>query len=126
MKLVTVEDLKEGDVIANDVLLDDYTVVLSKGTVIKAPYIDKLRELQVFTVYIEEAKEESVEPIVKNVKLTPKENKAPVKKTQPEQKNHRLKRKRRKSRRKRKQYLRFLWKKLQFCAMKWKYRSQIK
>ncbi len=86
MKLVTVEDLKEGDVIANDVLLDDYTVVLSKGTVIKAPYIDKLRELQVFTVYIEEAKEESVEPIVKNVKLTPKENKAPVKKTQPEQK----------------------------------------
>lgn len=86
MKLVTVEDLKEGDVIANDVLLDDYTVVLSKGTVIKAPYIDKLRELQVFTVYIEEAKEESVEPIVKNVKLTLKENKAPVKKTQPEQK----------------------------------------
>ena len=35
MKLVTVEDLKEGDIIANDVLLDDYTVVLSKGTVIK-------------------------------------------------------------------------------------------
>lgn len=54
MKLVTVEDLREGDIIANDVLLDDYTVVLSKGTVIKTPYIEKLRELQVFTVYIEE------------------------------------------------------------------------
>lgn len=55
MKLVTVEDLKEGDVIANDVLLEDYTVVLSKGTVIKMPYIDKLREMGIFTVYIEEA-----------------------------------------------------------------------
>ena len=54
MKLVTVEDLREGDVIANDVLLEDYTVVLSKGTVIKAPYIDKLREMGIFTVYIEE------------------------------------------------------------------------
>lgn len=54
MKLVTVEDLREGDVIANDVLLEDYTVVLSKGTVIKMPYIDKLREMGIFTVYIEE------------------------------------------------------------------------
>lgn len=59
MKLVTVEDLKEGDIIANDVLLEDYTVVLSKGTVIKAPYIEKLRELEIFTVYIEEAKEKA-------------------------------------------------------------------
>lgn len=48
MKLVTVEDLREGDIIANDVLLEDYTVVLSKGTVIKAPYIDKLREMGIF------------------------------------------------------------------------------
>jgi len=54
MKLVTVEDLREGDIIASDVLLEDYTVVLSKGTVIKAPYIEKLREMDIFTVYIEE------------------------------------------------------------------------
>lgn len=54
MKLVTVEDLREGDIIASDVLLDDYTVVLSKGTVIKVQYIDKLREMGIFTVYIEE------------------------------------------------------------------------
>ena len=40
MRLVTVEDLKEGDILANDVLLEDYTVVLGKGTVIKEPYID--------------------------------------------------------------------------------------
>lgn len=57
MKLVTVEDLREGDIIASDVLLEDYTVVLSKGTVIKTQYIDKLRELEVFTVYIEEPQE---------------------------------------------------------------------
>lgn len=57
MKLVTVEDLREGDIIASDVLLEDYTVVLSKGTVIKTQYIDKLRELEVYTVYIEERQE---------------------------------------------------------------------
>ena len=65
MKLVTVEDLREGDVIANDVLLEDYTVVLSKGTVIKAPYIDKLREMGIFTVYIEEAQESAKAPSAK-------------------------------------------------------------
>lgn len=54
MRLVTVEDLKNGDIIASDVLLDDYTVVLGKGTVIKEQYIKKLRELEVYTVYIEE------------------------------------------------------------------------
>ena len=54
MKLVTVEDLKEGDILASDVLLEDYTVVLGKGTEIKEQYIEKLRELDIFTVYIEE------------------------------------------------------------------------
>lgn len=68
MKLVTVEDLNEGDIIASDVLLEDYTVVLSKGTVIRAAYIDKLRELDIFTVYIEEkeiapAKAEEPKPL---------------------------------------------------------------
>lgn len=62
MKLVTVEDLREGDIIASDVLLEDYTVVLSKGTVIKTQYIDKLRELEVFTVYIEERQEKEEKP----------------------------------------------------------------
>lgn len=62
MKLVTVEDLREGDIIANDVLLEDYTVVLSKGTVIKAPYIEKLREMEIFTVYIEEPQEKAKAP----------------------------------------------------------------
>ncbi len=66
MKLITVEDLKEGDIIASDVMLEDYTVVLSKGTVIKMPYIEKLRELEIFTVYIEEEQEaEEQKPVEK-------------------------------------------------------------
>lgn len=62
MKLVTVEDLRDGDIIASDVMLEDYTVVLSKGTVIKLQYIDKLRELEIFTVYIEEPQEKAPAP----------------------------------------------------------------
>jgi HD-GYP domain-containing protein (c-di-GMP phosphodiesterase class II) len=58
MKLVTVEDLKDGDVLASDVLLEDYTVVLTKGTIIKEQYINKLRELEIFTVYIEDEEPE--------------------------------------------------------------------
>ena len=57
MRLVAVDDLKNGDVIANDVLLDDYTVVVGKGTVIKDQYIEKLRELEIYTVYIEDEEE---------------------------------------------------------------------
>ena len=57
MKLITIEDLKEGDVIAKDVLLEDYTVLLGKVTVIKESYIDKLRQHAIVTVYIEEKKE---------------------------------------------------------------------
>lgn len=65
MKLVTIDDLREGDIIASDVMLEDYTVVLSKGTVIKSPYIDKLREMEIFTVYIEEPQENTKAPAAK-------------------------------------------------------------
>lgn len=54
MRLVTIDDLKDGDVLANDILTDDYTVVIGKGTIIKEQYIEKLREMEIFTVYIEE------------------------------------------------------------------------
>lgn len=72
MKLVTVEDLKDGDIIANDVMLEDYTVVLTKGTVIKAAYIEKLRELDIFTVYIEDAQSLSETPAQEAPKPKPK------------------------------------------------------
>jgi HD-GYP domain-containing protein (c-di-GMP phosphodiesterase class II) len=88
MKLITVEDLKEGDIIANDVLLEDYTVVISKGTVVKDQYIEKLRELGIFTVYIEEnQEEESVKPEPKKTEEKKSdEKKAEPKKVKPKKK----------------------------------------
>lgn len=85
MKLITIEDLKDGDIIANDVLLEDYTVVLGKGTVIKKQYIDKLREFNIFTVYIEE-KEESETPkeTAENKKSQDKPEKKEPEKKKPE------------------------------------------
>lgn len=78
MRLITVEDLKDGDVLANDVLLEDYTVVLGKGTVIKQPYIEKLRELDIFTVYVEEPQEEEEAPKLEGAKEeAPTPEKAP-------------------------------------------------
>lgn len=59
MKLITVEDLKEGDILAKDVYLEDYTVLLGAGTVIRDSYIEKLRELSIVTVYVEDTKEQS-------------------------------------------------------------------
>ncbi|MBE5876985.1 MAG: HD domain-containing protein [Lachnospiraceae bacterium] len=58
MRLVTVEDIKAGDILAKDVLLEDYTILLGKGTELKEAYIEKLRDLNIVTVYIEEPKEE--------------------------------------------------------------------
>ncbi len=82
MKLVTIEDLRDGDIIANDVLLEDYTVVLGKGTVIKEQYIDKLRELSIFTVYIEEKTQDAP----KEEKKAPQRVKAPAAKPKAQEK----------------------------------------
>lgn len=54
MKLVTVDSLKEGDILARDVMQEDYTVLLTKGTEIKEEYIQKLQDLSIVTVYIED------------------------------------------------------------------------
>lgn len=72
MRLVAVEDLKNGDVIANDVLLEDYTVVVGKGTVIKDQYIEKLRELEIYTVYIEDEPEAEVQASPAKAEKKPK------------------------------------------------------
>lgn len=57
MKLVIVDDLREGEILARDVLLEDYTVLLGKGTEIKKEYIQKLRDMSILTVYVEEPEE---------------------------------------------------------------------
>ena len=54
MKLVSVEDLKENDVLAQDVLTEEYRVLLGRGTVLKQEYIEKLEKLDIDEVYLEE------------------------------------------------------------------------
>lgn len=74
MKLTTVGDLKVGDKLAKDVLLEDYTVLLSKGTEITQAYIDRLNELSIITVYIEDEVQEEVAPEEENeLKHSPEE-----------------------------------------------------
>ena len=54
MRPVNVNELKENQIIAEHVLTDDFQVLLSKGTVLKKEYIDKLKEMDIFEVYIED------------------------------------------------------------------------
>lgn len=61
MKLVSVEDLKENDVLAQDVLTEEYRVLLGRGTVLKQEYIEKLEKLDIDEVYLEE--KEDIEEI---------------------------------------------------------------
>lgn len=79
MKLITVEDLKEGDVLAKDVLLEDYTVLLGKGTEIKDSYIEKLRELSIVTVYIEDKKEDTPRLTLEEITILKEDVEAKIK-----------------------------------------------
>lgn len=54
MKLVQIEDLKGGEILARQVLTNDYQVLLGTGTIIKKDYIDKLKELEIYSLYIED------------------------------------------------------------------------
>lgn len=55
MKLIEMDRLKENDVIAESIMTNDYRVLLSKGTIIKQEYLDKLKELDINEVYIEDS-----------------------------------------------------------------------
>ena len=54
MKLVEIDELQGGEILAKQILTNDYQVLLGKGTVVKTEYIEKLRELDILSVYIEE------------------------------------------------------------------------
>lgn len=86
MRLVTVDSLKDGDVLARDVMQEDYTVLLTQGTVMKEEFIKKLQDLSIVTVYIEDEKpEEDVsaaeteKAVQQTVETKAEEKKAPVK-----------------------------------------------
>ncbi len=54
MKISKISELTEGDVLAQDVLTYGYQVLLGSGTVLKKEYIEKLKELGVREVCIQE------------------------------------------------------------------------
>lgn len=54
MKLVQVEKLVGGEVLAREIITSGYKIILGKGTVIKPEYISKLKELDILSVYVEE------------------------------------------------------------------------
>lgn len=54
MKLVQIDNLKGGEIVARQVLTGDYQILLGTGTVIKKEYIDKLKELNIYSLYIED------------------------------------------------------------------------
>lgn len=60
MKLVEIDQLQGGEILARQILTNDYQVLLGKGTVVKAEYIEKLRELDIQSVYIEEFVEQAI------------------------------------------------------------------
>lgn len=54
MKLCSINDLKENDILAKDVMADGYNVLLYKNTILSKKYIKKLQELKLSYVYIQD------------------------------------------------------------------------
>lgn len=60
MKLVEIDELQGGEILAKQILTNDYQVLLGKGTVVKKEYIEKLRELDIQSVYIQDFVEQAI------------------------------------------------------------------
>ena len=54
MKLCSINELKEQDILAKDVMADNYTVFLYKNTILNKNYIEKLINLNIPYVYIQD------------------------------------------------------------------------
>lgn len=54
MKLCSINELKEHDILARDVMADNYNVFLYKNTILNKKYIEKLKELNLPYVYIQD------------------------------------------------------------------------
>ena len=50
MKLIQIDHLMGGEVLAREVLTSEYKILLGKGTIIKPEYIGKLKELDILSV----------------------------------------------------------------------------
>ena len=53
MRICSVDELKEQDVLARDVMADKYNVFLYKNTILNKKYIEKLKGLNIPHVYIQ-------------------------------------------------------------------------
>lgn len=65
MKLCRVDDIKEQDILARDVMIDKFNVLLYRDTVLHRNYIDKLIELGIEEVYIKDGVSEEKVAILK-------------------------------------------------------------
>ena len=54
MKLCSINELKEQDILARDVMADSYNVFLYKNTILNKKYIEKLQKLDIPYVYIQD------------------------------------------------------------------------
>ena len=54
MKLLNVDDIDQEYILAQDVMTEDYRILLSKGTVLKQDYLNKLRANGIHEVYVNE------------------------------------------------------------------------
>ena len=54
MKICAINELKENDILARDVLADGYNVFLYKNTILNKKYIEKLKNLNIQYVYIQD------------------------------------------------------------------------
>lgn len=52
-KLINIEEITGGEILAADVMTNDFTVLLAAGTKIKKEYIEKFRELEISKIKIE-------------------------------------------------------------------------
>lgn len=65
MKLCRVDEVKEQDILARDVMTDDFNVLLYKGTILHQVYIEKLINLGIEEVYIRDGLSEEKAAILK-------------------------------------------------------------
>ena len=64
MKLIKVENLKGGEVLAKPIITSDYKILLSEETVLKKDYLEKLKDLDITEVYIKDKDQVHMQEVV--------------------------------------------------------------
>lgn len=73
MKLCPINEIKENDILARDVMADNYNVFLYKNTILNKKYIEKLKKLDIPYVYIQDnIPEEEIAVLKKEIEVKSK------------------------------------------------------